>query len=88
MRNFTFMIAIRNILGIRMKQHTRRYWISSVFVLSLVMIAWARCPNGFEMGMSHNPYDWFLCNFNISLEYLRILISFLSKMAIHSSSHR
>ena len=37
--------------------------------------------------MSHNPSVLFLCNFNISFEYLRILILFLSKMAMHSSSH-
>ena len=36
--------------------------------------------------MSHNPYVLFLCTLNISVLSLRIFISFLSNMAIQSSS--
>ena len=38
-------------------------------------------------GIYHNPYSWFLHPSNISLESLRILISFSSKMEMRSSSH-
>ena len=34
------------------------------------------------MGMSYNPSDLFRCPFNIILESLRIIISFLSNMAM------
>ena len=57
------------------------------FFLSPVMIAWDLCLNVLDMGMSHNPYALFLCNLNISLLSLRLLISFLSKMEMQSLSH-
>ena len=60
--------------------------MSSFFVLSLVINELDLCLNGFDMGMSHNPSDFFRCSFNISLESLIILISFLSKMETQASS--
>ena len=87
MRKFTFLTAFTKVLDVGMKQNPCRHWIRSVFVLSLVMIAWDLYLNGLEMGMSHNPYDLFLCPFTISLESLMILISFLSNMAIQALSH-
>ena len=87
MSKFPFFIAFIKVLCVGPKQRPCRYWIRSVLVLSHVMIAWARCLNCLEMGMSHNPSVLFLCNFKISMEYLRLLISFLSKMVMQSSSH-
>ena len=78
--NFPLFIAFINFLSVRLKQHSCRYWMSYVFVVSLVIIACDKCLNGFDIGMSHSPYDLFLFPFNISLESLWILISFLSKM--------
>ena len=83
----SIFIAFRKVLGVGLKQHPWRYWISYVFVLSLVIIAWARCLNGLDMGVSHNPYVLFLCPFNISFLYLIILILFLYKMEMQSLSH-
>ena len=87
LRKFKFLITFRKVLGVVLKQHLWRYWIGSVFVLSLVMIARARCLTGLEMGMSHNPYVLFLCLFKISVLPLRILISLLSNMELQSFSH-
>ena len=58
MSKFPFLIAFINVLGVGLKQHPCIYWMSSVF-FSLVMIICTLCLNGFEMGMSHNPYDLF-----------------------------
>ena len=79
-RKFPFLIEFRNILGVGLKQNQFRYWISSIYVLSLVIIAWTICLNCLDMGMYYNPSDLFLCTLNVSLESLRILISLLYKM--------
>ena len=50
------------------------------------MIVWNQCLNGLEMGISHNPSVLFMCHLKTRLESLRIIILFLSKMAIHYSS--
>ena len=86
-RKFSLFIAFRKVIGVGLKQHPWRYWISSVFVLSLVMIAISWLLTGIEMGMSHRPSVLFLCPFKISVLPLIILISFLSKMLTQSSSH-
>ena len=52
-RKFTFSIVSRKVIGVCLKQHLWRYWISSVFVLSMVIIAWSQCLKCLEMGMSH-----------------------------------
>ena len=72
MRKFPCMINFRNVIGVGMKQHACRYWMRSVFVMSLVTIVCDLCLNGIEMGMYHNPFDLFQCPFNDSLESLRI----------------
>ena len=87
MREFTFSIAFIKSVGVGLKQHPWRYCISSVFVFSLVIIAWSWCQNGVDMGMSHNPSALFPCPLKISSEPLIILISFLSNMEMQSSSH-
>ena len=51
------------------------------------MIAWDQCINGLDMGIYHNTSSLFLCPFTIIFEYFRILISFLSKMAMQLLSH-
>ena len=84
MRKFPFFITFIKVLGVGLKQHPCIYWISSVLVLSHVMITWYIFLNVLEMGMPHKPSVLFLCPFNISLEYLGILIPFLSKMEIQS----
>ena len=73
-RKFPYFISVRKDIGVSLKQHPWRYWISSVFVLSLVMIAIARCLTGIDMGMSYSPYVLFLCPFKISVLPLRIFI--------------
>ena len=78
--------AVAIVLGVALKQHPWRYWINSVF-LSLVMIAWARCLNGLEMGMSCKPSILFMCPFKISVLFLIILISFLSNMDMQLLPH-
>ena len=82
MRKFPFFIAFINVLGVGLKHHPWRYWISSVFPLYLVMIEWAMYINGLDMDISHKASGLFLCPFKISFEYLRILILFLSRMAM------
>ena len=69
-RKFLFVTAFSKVLWVGLNQNPWRYWLSSVFVLS------RQCLNGLEMGMSHNPYVFFLCTFIISVLSLRILISF------------
>ena len=69
-RKFTFLIAFSKVLGVGLKQHTWRYWINYVFVLSLVMIAWAQCLNGFDMGMYHKQSVLFLCPLKRSVLFL------------------
>ena len=59
-RRFPFFINFRKFLGVGLKQRPWRYLISSVFVLSLVMIAWSEFPNGIEIGIYHNPSVLFL----------------------------
>ena len=86
-RKFPLFIAFRKVLGVGLKQHSWRYWISSVFVFPLVMIAIARCLSGFEMHMPYRPSVLFLCPFKISVLPLIIFIPFLSNMATQSSSH-
>ena len=71
---FPFLISFRKALGVVMKQNSCRYYISSVFVFSLVIIAWDLCINVIEMGMYHDPSELFPCPLKISLESLRILI--------------
>ena len=56
--NFRLLIAFRYVLGVVMKKHPCRYWISSVFILSLVIITCDLFLHGFEMGMSHNSSDF------------------------------
>ena len=84
-RKLPFLIAFSKFRGVGMKQNPWRYFISSVFVLSLVMIARAQCFTGLEMVMSHNPSVLFMSSFKNNR--LRIMISFLSNMSIQSSSH-
>ena len=86
-RKLPFLIPFRKFIGVGMKQHTWRYWISSVFVLSLVMISRAKCLSGLDMDMSHSPSLLFLFPFKIIALPLRIFIPFLYNMVIHSSSH-
>ena len=54
-RKLKFSIARRKVQGVGLKQHPWRYCISSVFVLSLVMMASALCWKGFLIGMSQSP---------------------------------
>ena len=86
-RKLLFLTAFRKVLGVEMKQHQWRYWISSVVVLSFVTISIAWCLTGISMGVSHRPSILFLCPFKISFLPLKILIPLLSKMATQSSSH-
>ena len=86
-RKFPLLINFSKVLGVGLKQHPWRYSISSVFILSFVMIAISRCLTGVYIGMPYKPSILFLCHFKISFLPLRILISFLSDMEIHSSSH-
>ena len=86
-RKFPLLIYFRNFIGVGLKQHPCRYWMSSVFVFSLVIITRDLCLNVLEMDMFYKPSDFFQRPFNISLSYLRILISFLEKMAMQSLSH-
>ena len=86
-RKLPLLITFRKALGVGLKQHLWIYWISSVFVLSLVVISRAQFLTGLDMGMSHRPSVLFICPFKISILPLRILISFLSNMAIQSLSH-
>ena len=86
-RKFPLFIAFSKVLGVGLKQNPWRYWISSVFVFSLLMISIVRCLTGLDMGMSQRPYVLFLCPFKISVLFLIILISFWSKISTHSSSH-
>ena len=87
MRKFLLLIAFRKNCSVGPKQHPWRYWISSVSFLSLVMIVRAQCLTGLDMDIPHKPNVLFLCPFKISVLPLIILISFLSNMAIQSSSH-
>ena len=86
MRKSPFLVAFKNVRGVGLKQHPCRYCLSYIVILSLVMIACALCINGFDIGMSHNQSDLFWFTFNISLESLIILTSFLSKIDIQSFS--
>ena len=85
-RKFALFIAFRKVLGVGLKQHPWRYWISSVFVLSFLMISIARCLTGLDMSMYRRPSVLFLCPFKISVLPLIILIQFLSKILTRSSS--
>ena len=86
-RNFPLFIAFSKVLGIGLKQHIWRYWVSSVFVLSLVMIDIALCLTGIDIGMSYRLSVVFLCPFKIIFFPLRIWILLLSKIEKQSSSH-
>ena len=86
-KKFSLSITFINVLGVYLKQHPFIYWIRSIFGLSLFILSYVLCLNGFKMSVYHNSSYFLLCTFNISLESLRMLISFLSKMAIQSSSH-
>ena len=86
-RKLPSFIAFRKFIVVGLKQNPWKYWISSFFVLSFVMITIAWCLTVLEMGISHRPSVLFLCPFKISVLTLRILISFLSNMATQSSSN-
>ena len=85
-RKLPFLISFTKFLGVELKQHPYRYCTRYVLVFFRVIIAWVRCLNGIEMGMSHNLSVMFLYPLKIILDSLRILISFLSKMAMQSLS--
>ena len=51
------------------------------------MISIALCLAGLEMGIPYKSSVLFLCPFKISVLPLTIFISFLYKIATHSSSH-
>ena len=85
-RKLPFLISFTKFLGVELKQHPYRYCTRYVLVFFRVIIAWARCLNGIEMGMYHNLSVMFLYPLKIILDSLRILISFLSKMAMQSLS--
>ena len=85
-RNFPFLVTFRKVLGVGLKHNLWIYWISSVFVLSLVIIAIARFLTGLDIDMSHRPSFLYTCPFKISAFTLRIFISFLFNMVIQSSS--
>ena len=87
MRKLPSLIAFRKVLGVALKHHPQRYWISSVFVLFIVMITRAQCLTGIDMGMSHRPSVFFMCTFEINVLPLIILISFLSNILIQSLSN-
>ena len=84
-RKFPLFIVFRKVLVVGLKQHPRRYLISSIFVLSVVIISIARCLTGLDMGMFHRPYVLFLFPFKISVLPIRIIIYFLSKLSTQSS---
>ena len=86
-RKFLFLKSFRKVLDVGLKQHPWRYWNSSIFILSLVMISISQCLTSLEMGMSHRPYVLFLCPIKISVLPLKLFITFLSKIATQSLSH-
>ena len=81
-RKIPFFIAFKKVLGVGLKHHPCKYWIVSVFVISMVIMACALFWIGFVIGIPHSPSSQFLCTFNIHLESLRILIAFWSEMAM------
>ena len=85
-RKLLFLIARRKLQGVGLKQHRRRYWINSVFVLSLVMMARALCWMGFFIGMSQSPSSRFLCPCITTRDSFMTWILFLSRMKTQSSS--
>ena len=86
-RKLPLFIDFKNIFFVGLKQHPCRYWISSVFVLSILIMACVIYKIGFLIGMSYSPYNLFQCPFNIKFESLRIVISFFSKMTMQPLSH-
>ena len=64
------IIAFRKVIGVIWSSIHEDIGSIMFFFLSLVMIVWALCLNGLDMGMSHKPYFLFLCHFKISFLFL------------------